>query len=141
MPLSKIIDSYTQKTHIHSEGTAAEYFLNIVRRGNGVISWNKETITPYSFVHGLVDAQAAMNAIRREKCHLDLHAWVFIPNSFRLLLHDLFILGYTQLIVHELVDTIGHEFYVFLRKSEQIAPLNRLEVLQQIESDLYTENR
>ncbi|MDT8405684.1 MAG: methyltransferase domain-containing protein [Methylococcales bacterium] len=53
--ISKIIDNHFQKNRIHSPGTVAEYYLNVVAKQKK-IAWDSNADGEYSFVHSLEDA-------------------------------------------------------------------------------------
>jgi SAM-dependent methyltransferase len=52
----------------------------------------------------------------------DVHCWAFTPASLELLLFDLQRLGVVELVVEEITDTTGCEFYVHLRRRTAAAP-------------------
>src|SRR5215467_14461622 len=108
--LSSVLDAFREKRKIHSPGAAAEYFLNVVAK-NGNITWSQDTEGETRFLHGLSDAKQAMEGIEDDGAFLDLHSWVFTPCSFRLLIEDLYQLGYIRLREKCFFDTEGCEFY------------------------------
>lgn len=136
--LSRIIDNHFQKNNIHTPGAVAEYFLNIVSKAGG-IAWDSSTAGEYNFVHSLEDALQGMKSVLNEKAYLDVHAWCFVPHSFRLIVHDLFCL---RLIPFQEVDffpTDGCEFYVTLGRRGQGINKSRIEMLEIIESEIKDE--
>lgn len=133
--LARIIDSHLQRNTIHSAGTVAEYYLNVVSR-NGQIAWGSGSEGPLRFVHTLDEARSSMAAVLRDKAYLDVHAWCFTPNSFRLLVEDLYSLGLIALREVESFPTVGHEFFVTLSRSGKGASQSRLELLDAIEAEL-----
>ena len=48
--ISRIVDAYFGQQKIHSPGSVAEYFLNVVSK-SGNIAWNKFRFGNYSFAH------------------------------------------------------------------------------------------
>lgn len=133
--ISKIIDNHFQKNKIHTPGTVAEYFLNVVSK-DGSIAWNSSITGKYNLVHSLNEALQGMNSVLNEKAYLDVHAWCFVPHSFRLIIHDLFCLG---LILFQEVDffpTEGCEFYITLGRNGREINQSRLEMLNIIESEI-----
>jgi hypothetical protein len=64
--------------------------------------------------------------------NLDVHAWCFTPASFRLLIHDLNLLGLTTLQPVDAFPTEGHEFFVALRKNPVVQEGDRLALLQAV---------
>ena len=133
--ISKIIDHHFQKTNIHTPGTVAEYFLNVVSI-DGNIAWNAGTTGKYNFVHTLENAIQEMNAVLNENKYLDVHSWCFVPHSFRLIINDLFHLGLIPFQEIDFLPTDGCEFYITLGRNGQGINISRLEMLEIIESEL-----
>jgi len=112
--IGRVIDvAYAQSTN-HSPGTAAEYFLKVRRKG-GQIAWDERHTGALEPVHGLQDALHAMAKVR-EGHYLDLHAWVFTPDSFRQIIRDLHDLRLIELQEKYFHTTRGCEFFVTLVK-------------------------
>jgi 2-polyprenyl-3-methyl-5-hydroxy-6-metoxy-1,4-benzoquinol methylase len=129
--LGRVIDAAENPARIHSAGTAAEYFLNVVRKG-GEIAWNDKQRGKYAFVHSLEEAQQAMTDVRERKKYLDVHEWCFTPTSFRLLMRDLFELGFVKLKELSFHPSRRYEFYVTLSRRGELPKESRLELLQRI---------
>lgn len=123
--VSKIIDAHLNGNTIHTAGTAAEYFLNVTKRGD-VIAWDQANKTSlFQLVHSLGEAKNAMNSIINDKVFLDLHSWVFTPSSFRLIIHDLNSLDLISLKELEFSPTVGCEFFVSLSATSINELVNR----------------
>jgi predicted SAM-dependent methyltransferase len=133
--ISKIIDSHFQKSTNHTTGTVAEYFLNVVSKSGG-IAWNSCTTGEYNFVHSLENALQGMESVVNENAYLDVHAWCFVPHSFRLIIHDLFCLGLISLKEVDFHPTDGCEFYITLGRSGQGVNKTRMEMLEIIDSEI-----
>jgi predicted SAM-dependent methyltransferase len=133
--ISQIIDSHFQKTIIHTPGTVAEYYLNVVSKA-GNIAWDSNATGRYNFVHSLEDALQGMKSALNENAYLDVHAWCFVPHSFRLIIHDLFCLGLIPFQEVDFFQTEGCEFYVTLGRNGQGINRSRLEILDIIESEI-----
>ena len=133
--ISQIIDSHFQKTIIHTPGTVAEYYLNVVSKA-GNIAWDSSATGRYNFVHSLEDALQGMKSALNENAYLDVHAWCFVPHSFRLIVHDLFRLGLIPFQEVGFFQTEGCEFYVTLGRNGQGINRSRLEILDIIESEI-----
>lgn len=112
--LSRAIDIFQMKPKHQTVGAAAEYFL-LVSKLNGNIAWDKTTTGKIDNVHSTQDALNAIESTR-QGVYLDIHNWVFTPDSFLRLLHQLNQLNYTRLVLKSYHDTIGCEFYVILSK-------------------------
>lgn len=110
--LSRMIDARGNK--IHSAGTVAEYYLKVVKK-DGSIAWNDDSIGVYQNVHTLKNALEGIEKVKKGE-YIDVHAWVFTPESFISLIKDLNSLGFIQLQVLDFFETVGHEFFVILKK-------------------------
>lgn len=67
------------------------------------------------FSHTLESAwKATLGCEREDAPYLDVHAWVFSPASFELLLLELYILGLTSLSVTYMSPTYGNQFCAVL---------------------------
>jgi hypothetical protein len=99
----------------HTAGTVLDHTLHAAKRGES-IAWPPGAIEPLAMVHERdhVDAMLARSAIVGD--YLDVHAWVFTPESFRYLVDMSRALGHTSFVVAEHHDTVGSEFFVSLRR-------------------------
>ena len=136
--ISSIIDSHFQNRKIHSPGTIAEYYLNVVSKG-GSISWNSSTAGEYSFIHSINAAAKRMNLAHNENEYFDVHAWCFVPHSFRLVIHDLFSLGLIPFQEVEYFSTEDCEFYITLGRNGKGIGKSRLQMLAAMESEIREE--
>ena len=71
-----------------------------------------------------------------EKEYIDVHAWCFVPHSFRLLINDLFTLGMIPFQEVGFSPTEGFEFYIALSRNARGIDRTRLEILEIIEAEL-----
>lgn len=133
--LAKVIDSHHQGNKIHTAGTVAEYFLNVVAL-NKAIAWQSKTTGEYSFVHSLQDALKGIETVQNTAAYIDVHSWCFTPTSFRLLIHDLFSLGLISLQEVGFFPTEGCEFFISLGRNGKGVQTSRLDLLKQIEIEL-----
>lgn len=127
-PLGRVIDVSYSSDEVHTPGTLAEYNLSVVSRG-GIISWSP-TAAPgdYRFVHGLPDARAVMQTAG-DGIYRDVHNWVFTPHHFRLLMHDLYDLGFIKLREVAFHDTVGMEFFATLGVQGEGSGLSRADLV------------
>jgi hypothetical protein len=133
--LSKIIDGHFNKNTIHTPGTAAEYFLNVVA-SKGRIAWDSSSKGKYQFVHSLNDALDGIDRTSKKKEYIDIHSWCFTPNSFRLIIHDLHSLGLIPFKEVSFFPTEGCEFYITLGRHGKGIKESRLEMLKIIEAEI-----
>jgi predicted SAM-dependent methyltransferase len=130
--ISKVIDSHFGKNKSHTPGTVVEQILNGVSKG-GKIAWGRENFGKYNLGNKLSVAQEALQS--RDAGYSDRHAWVFVPHSFRLIIHDLFCLGLIPFQEVDFSPTEGCEFYMTLGRRGKGIDKSRLEMLQIIESE------
>ncbi len=140
--LDQLVDAHLQKRQNHSPGKVADYFLNVVQLG-GEISWTRgyasvRTSSDMEFVHGLGQARSGMEAVVQQDSYLDIHAWCFTPNSFRLLVGDLHDLGLTPLREALFQATDDSEFFVSLSRTGDGHGCKRLDLLRGIENESYS---
>lgn len=96
-------------------------------------TWSRDTKGTLSLMHDVVVAKALFDdSMRADAPYHDIHAWVFTPNSFRLILHDLDQLGMLELREVSLVEQPGLEFHVALSKAGQGHGLSRLDLHKQV---------
>ncbi len=132
--ISKIIDSHSQKLINHTTGTAAEFYLNAVSR-SGEIAWACNIAGEDRFLYPEEEALQKINEAVGNDSYLDVHAWSFVPHSFRLIIHDLFFLGLIPLREVGYYPTAGCEFYITLGRGGAGCPCSRIELLKRIESE------
>jgi hypothetical protein len=129
--IGRVIDAARNPQKIHSPGTAAEYFLTVVTRG-GRIAWDTREKGKFEFVHSLEEAKQAIRDVSERGYYLDVHEWCFTATSFRLMMRDLFELGFIQLKELAFYPPQGSEFYVTLSRHGHLPEGTRLELLEQI---------
>jgi len=130
-----VIDAHLAGNRIHSAGTAAEYFLNVASKSRQ-IAWTANTRGDYHFIHDAQYARDMIREIREKGSYLDIHNWCFTPHSFRLIVNDLHLLGYTNLREVDFHETEGFEFYVTLGRHGTGPGLSRLDLLRAVDAEL-----
>ena len=133
--ISQILDSHFNHNKIHTAGTVAEYFLNIVAK-HGLIAWTAFQGGEVNLLHSEKDAVNGIDQVLRNNQYLDVHAWVFTPTSFRLIMNDLFLLGYIKLREISFFPTVGSEFFIILGRTGEGPGIDRLELLQKIDAEV-----
>jgi SAM-dependent methyltransferase len=133
--IAKVIDSYYGKDKLHTPGTACEYFMNVVSKG-GKIAWGGRHEGDFDLIHTLDEAKNALELSRKSTEYIDFHAWCFTPNSFRLLIQDLYALGLIPFKEVCFFASDGFEFYVTLGRSGSGVDMDRLSMLKKVEAEL-----
>ena len=138
--ISSIIDKHLSTNKIHSAGTVAEYFLNVATK-EGELGWHAHTDGMFKLVHALDEARTNMQTVCEQQAYIDVHAWCFVPHSFRLLINDLYDLGLISFKEVNFQPTDGYEFYITLSRQGAGIDKSRLEMLHRIEAEVKDENK
>ncbi|HEY0429087.1 MAG TPA: hypothetical protein VGC76_15005 [Pyrinomonadaceae bacterium] len=96
--LSKVLDAHYQNSKVHTPGSVVEYNLNLVLRDN-YLDWGENALLKeeYSFSASREEVLKILEKSLENKEYIDCHAWCFTPHSFRLMIHDLYELGFIKL--------------------------------------------
>jgi hypothetical protein len=132
--LSSVIDKHMSNDERHSPGTAAEFYLNAVSRGDKIL-WSKKSTDEFKLAHSLDDALKAMKQAQRGGAYEDYHSWCFVPHSFRLMIQDLHDLGLIPFQELEFFPTAGYEFFISLSRAGNGIDMPRLNALDIIKSE------
>jgi len=127
--LAQIVDAHRDRRSRHSPGVAADYYMNVVKRGD-IIAWDADHRGPSAPMHHASDAAEGMRTLQQPGAYLDLHAWCFTPSWFRVVMQDLHALGFTALRESSFSPTQGHEFYVTLRRDGAGPDVDRMTLLE-----------
>ncbi len=130
--LSSIIDSHMNKAARHSIGTVADYYLNVVSNDQR-LAWSKaKKNNDYNLCY---DQKVAKNKIleyQSNDLYTDVHAWKFTPVHFKMIIHDLYLLGFMKFGILKCTRTFGHEFFAVLEKNLEWEDFDRVEFLKQV---------
>jgi SAM-dependent methyltransferase len=133
--LARIVDAHLARNTIHTAGTAVEYYMNIVSNRDR-IAWGYEQQAPvFKFMHTKEDALQSIRSIQEHQAYLDLHAWCFVPHSFRLLMHDLFTLGMSPFKEIAFHPSVGCEFFVTIGRNGTLPAMGRQQLLDLVRSE------
>jgi 2-polyprenyl-3-methyl-5-hydroxy-6-metoxy-1,4-benzoquinol methylase len=112
--LSRVIDIHEFSPKHQSVGAITEYFLKVCTKNN-LIAWAGELKVEGIKIHSLEEINLNIEKTRQD-IYVDIHNWVFTPESFESLINDLIFLKYINLKLEKVIDTIGCEFFVILKK-------------------------
>ncbi len=133
--IAAVIDRHLQDNRIPSAGMVAEHFLSAVTK-DGHIAWDRSVRGPYACIHDTEEVLQRMHGVRDKKEYTDVHAWCFVPHSFRLLMQDLYALGFIPFREVSFYPTEGCEFFVTISRSGKGIAASRLEIARKIESEI-----
>ena len=132
--LARVIDAHLRGASAPSPGAVAEHHLNAAAKGHG-LGWSQGTPGDYYFIHSARQTREIVEGLGGDGYH-DVHNWCFVPHSFRLLVNDLYVLGYTKMREVSFHPTEGCEFYVTLGRHGKGPPMSRYEILKAIDAEL-----
>jgi hypothetical protein len=138
-PLSTVgdaVDAFYATNIYHTAGALLDHQAYACKRGDS-IAWSVHESTPYTAQFPALEG--AMDVIKTgvsQETYSDIHKWKFTPSSFALLIRDLRALGYHNLGEVGSNGTDGFEFFVTLAKDVEPVPIDRIEALLQIETEL-----
>ena len=143
--IQKVIDRHLTSPEKHSKGAIAEYCLNAVRSQDG-ISWSAQSPLNQKSFSSVCSEGQVLEAINNNRLgeYMDIHDWVFTPSSFRLLIKDLYSLGYSDFTECDFCPTPSdrYEFYIILRKNTDLPRTidhsERMALLAQTDVELKT---
>ncbi len=124
--LGGVIDAHLENRRLSSKGLAAEFALNIALL-DGRDTWLDQDRGTPQFLYGLDVARAMMNSLD-EGGYIDIHAWVFTPHSFRLLIEDLYGLGLSHLREASFTPSDQCEFFIQLSRDGAGPGIDRLDL-------------
>jgi SAM-dependent methyltransferase len=117
-PLSStgmLLDAHTEERVRPSSGQVFDHFANSSSCNKGG-AWSAECGEADAIIHSFSEAIEHYRAANETNEYIDVHCWRFIPESFNLILHDLFRLELLLFEVKAQSVTDGCEFYVSLSK-------------------------
>lgn len=129
--IRNVIDQhiYRKDSINHSLGTAVESIFNsvhienfntyipnsaLIYKEDMKFSWDRNDVDIVTKLSNTIDNY-------KEKEYTDRHSWFFTPKSFEILIYQLNILGYIDLMLEEIITVKNSiEFYVILKKGKEI---------------------
>ena len=133
-----VLDAFYQKRVAPSVGQIFNHFANAVSQG-GNLSWQQSRRKEMRFVHTFGEVKNAMNSVLESSAYVDIHCWRFTPESFELLIDDLYQLKLSGLVLFERPVNAGAEFYATLAKGRKPMNNDRISRLSEMYSALSRE--
>jgi|GEM_PF-334495 len=112
----EVIQAYLEKRRRHSLAAIWDHFSMITKKGE-TVSWFKGHSGEYNLIHpNLDDARTMLARAQESSDYIDVHNWRFTPSSFKLIVNDIGLLGYTFFSTKTFFETEGCEFITQLQK-------------------------
>lgn len=130
-----ILQAHLERRLRHSPGQIFDqYAYHTVRKNN--ITWFDRELDGATLPHSVTDAYTRMQNYLTSGSFEDVHAWVFTPSSFRVLVQDLNELKLINMGIASFSETYGFEFFVTLKKSVPGQCVDRIHLLCQMDAEL-----
>lgn len=133
-----VLDAFYQKRVAPSVGQVFNHFANAVSQG-GDISWEKSTRKQMQFVHTFDEVKSVVRSVVENSNYMDVHCWRFTPESFEIIVDDLYQLGLCGLVLLERAINSETEFYVTLAKGRAPVKSSRIDRISEMYSALSRE--
>jgi predicted SAM-dependent methyltransferase len=132
--LGPVLDAHARRAASHPAERILEQYAYATNRGNEWIVWNHGSTDELNLIHPIAEARRQYETAQLAVSYIDVHAWIFTPSSFRLLMRDLHEMGSTSLREEAFGvpqhPTWGMEFYVSLSASGAGCDLSRSELMR-----------
>ncbi len=119
-----MLSAHHNRDRVHSKRTSFNE-VAYATRNNGRSGWSigdkttdLELAWPLDFAYAVFRRASATNDGEYD----DFHAWKFTPSSFALIIEELGYLGILGLRIADISETMGHEFFVTLKKFDGQKP-------------------
>lgn len=126
---------------VHRRGASVHQRKQIFEHVTRTINVNPgRRLRGYDFsiagINGSIEegVSAVARSEKPDAAYEDLHAWIFFPPSFELLMLELYMLGYTQLRVEQVSPSYGNQFCVVLKSDERHSTL-AVGVMDELENE------
>lgn len=136
-PVSSIgdsIEAFRNKNVRHTPGKVFDYLINAAQRKSDS-AWNSTNTSKISYVYDFKHAKKRYQDSVENREYIDIHNWMFTPNSFRLLLADLQSLNFTKLSYVDELDTQGFEFFAVLSAKAEAIKTPRIDLAKSMMED------
>lgn len=125
-----ILQAHLESRTRHIAGVGFDYVSRSVDLG-GQYAWSEGQNGKLNLQHTLEGAHALYTALATTDEYHDLHGWVFVPSSFRLIVEELNALGLCGLREAGFHSTLGIEFFIALSCEGPGPGLSRQELVLQ----------
>jgi hypothetical protein len=109
----EVLQAHLELRQRHPPGVGFDYIARSVELG-GRYAWGQEHSGAARLQYSLDGAYAMFNQLATTKEYHDLHGWVFVPSSLRLIVEEFYQLGLCSLRESAFHSTMGIEFFIAL---------------------------
>ncbi len=113
-----LLQAFIENRTKHPAGTVFDAYALHAKKGDLLVWPGDSTFSGLSFGHSVREAKALTDEYIETGRFVDVHAWQFVPESFKMIVSDLVALELLSFEPAAFFDTVDHQFYVSLRKSK-----------------------
>ena len=129
-----VIQAYLEQRTRHPIGKVFNHFAYNASSDDR-LAWSKDSLGSLKLTKSISEAMQVVDTLRESSEYCDIHGWHFLPNSFRLIINDLFLAGYIHLKEKDFRDTLGFEFFIILSRHGNGCPIERQALLEEVFGD------
>lgn len=121
--IARVLEAHTSARRIHDIQSVIEHRA-LITHNDAARHWRGDHGAPF----GVQDTERCKAALDEYSAangrYIDVHAWQFTPDSFRLIMDSLWALGLTDLVVERIHPTLRStlQFFVVLRRRSRDGP-------------------
>lgn len=128
----QVLQSHHNRRTRHTPWQAFDFVADFASL-DGRDLWDENARGKISTRNSIADAKALFDASARpDASYHDVHGWIFTPNSFRLIMHDLFEMGLTRLRETRFSESGTIEFFIELKIDGAGNGLSRVELQEEV---------
>ena len=130
-----ILEAYYNKNIRHTSGKVFDFLINSAKRGKNA-AWSSNDRSTLSLMYELKFAKQESKKAQKSESYIDIHNWMFTPNSLKLLVYDLQSLGLIKLAYADEMPTQGFEFFAVLSSKSPLFTAPRVKMLTRVMEDV-----
>jgi predicted SAM-dependent methyltransferase len=134
----QILEANRHNAVRHNPGSVFDFISNTADLGGLSVwenDWARKRRLAFHYAENVEFALSEYNRAINQPEYIDIHAWRFVPSSFRLIMQELERLGFTKLKETLFEDTNHFEFYFAASAAGLGCTLSRLELSKAIASE------
>ena len=130
----EVLEAHSEGQQRHKPSTVFDFYANIASMPIGG-AWDQATTGAINLDQSLASAKSYYDKARSSAEYLDVHGWRFTPNSFRLIMRDLYELEVLEIKEKAFYEDGIFEFYIAFSKEAPGCGIPRLELLRRIQRE------
>jgi SAM-dependent methyltransferase len=130
----EVLEAHSEGQKRHKPSTVFDFYANIASMPIGG-AWDQTTTGTINLDQSLSSAKSYYDKACSSAEYLDVHGWRFTPNSFRLIMRDLYEIGILELKEKTFFENGIFEFYIGFSREALPCSTPRIEFLRRIQRE------